>query len=232
MPIPYAGATFEHPPYGPYTCIMRIAEIFRSLQGESTFAGLPCTFIRTTGCNLRCSYCDTAYAFHGGRQMSVNEVLAEVAAMGTELVEMTGGEPLLQEESLGLMAALMAHGHTVLLETGGSLPIDAVPAGVHIILDIKTPFSGEADANCWENLAHLDTRGQVKVVIGDHRDFEWAIAVIREHRLIDRWPVLISPVHGTVAPADLAAWILASGLPLRLQLQLHKYVWDPERTGV
>ncbi|MGD2064335.1 MAG: radical SAM protein [Nitrospirota bacterium] len=211
---------------------MRITEIFHSLQGESTFAGLPCAFVRTTGCNLRCSYCDTAYAFHGGREMSVDDVLAEVAAMGTGLVEVTGGEPLLQPESIDLMAGLLARGHTVLLETGGSLSIDAVPAGVHVILDIKTPSSGEADANEWGNIARLDDRGQIKLVIGDRRDFDWSIEVIREHRLIDRWPVLLSPVHGAVAAADAAAWILASGLPFRLQLQLHKYVWDPARTGV
>jgi 7-carboxy-7-deazaguanine synthase len=211
---------------------MRITEIFRSLQGESTFAGLPCILVRTTGCNLRCGYCDTAYAFHGGSEMAVDEVLAEVVALGTRLVEVTGGEPLLQAESIDLMAALLARGHTVLLETGGSLPIDAVPAGVHVILDIKTPSSGEADANRWANLARLDDRGQIKLVIGDHHDFEWGIDVIRKHHLIERWPVLISPVHDVLSPEDTAAWILASGLPLRLQLQLHKYVWDPARTGV
>jgi 7-carboxy-7-deazaguanine synthase len=211
---------------------MRITEIFRSLQGESTFAGLPCTFVRTTGCNLRCGYCDTAYAFHGGREMSVADVLAEVAALGTRLVEVTGGEPLLQAESIDLMAALLAQGHTVLLETGGSLPIDTVPPGIHIILDIKTPSSGESDANRWANLDRLDDRGQIKLVIGDRCDFDWGMEVIRMHRLVDRWPVLISPVHDGLALEEVAAWILATGLPLRLQLQLHKYVWGPARTGV
>jgi 7-carboxy-7-deazaguanine synthase len=211
---------------------MRITEIFRSLQGESTFAGLPCTFVRTTGCNLRCGYCDTAYAFHGGREMSVADVLTEVVALGTPLVEVTGGEPLLQAESLDLMAALLGQGHTVLLETGGSLPIDPVPVGVHIILDIKTPSSREVQANRWANLARLDDRGQIKLVIGDRHDFDWGIDVIREHSVLDRWPVLISPVHDMLPLEEVASWILATGLPLRLQLQLHKYVWGPARTGV
>ena len=211
---------------------MRITEIFRSLQGESTFAGLPCAFVRTTGCNLRCGYCDTAYAFHGGREMTVADVLAEVMALGTRLVELTGGEPLLQAESFDLMAALLRRGHTVLLETGGSLPIDAVPAGVHVILDIKTPSSGEVESNRWANLDHLDDRGQIKLVIGDRLDFDWGLDVIRAHRLVKRWPVLISPVHDALPLEEVAGWILASGLPLRLQLQLHKYVWDPTRTGV
>jgi len=211
---------------------VRITEIFRSLQGESTFAGLPCTFVRTTGCNLRCRYCDTAYAFSGGREMSVDEVLTEVVALGTRLVEITGGEPLLQADSIDLMAALVARDYTVLLETGGSLPIDAVPAGVHVILDIKTPSSGEAEANLWGNLDRLDGHGEVKLVVGDRRDFDWGIDLVRRHHLSDRWPVLISPVHDTLPADEVAAWILESGLPLRLQLQLHKYVWDPARTGV
>ena len=211
---------------------MRITEIFRSLQGESTFAGLPCTFVRTTGCNLRCGYCDTAYAFTGGHEMSVAEVVAEVAALGTRVVEVTGGEPLLQGETHALLEALLAGGHTVLLETSGSLPIDAVPAGVHVILDIKTPSSGEADANLWANLDRLDDHGEVKLVVGDRDDFTWAVDVVCRHRLCDRWPVLISPVHDTLPAEEIAAWILESGLPLRLQLQLHKYVWGATRTGV
>lgn len=211
---------------------MRITEIFRSLQGESTFAGLPCTFVRTTGCNLRCGYCDTAYAFAGGSEMSLADITAQVAALGTRLVEVTGGEPLLQDETVPLMAMLLAHGHTVLLETGGSLPIDTVPGGVHVILDIKTPSSGEADANLWGNLDRLDEHGQIKLVVGDRQDFDWGVDLIRRHRLSDRWPVLISPVHDALAMDDVAAWILESGLPLRLQLQLHKYVWGPTRTGV
>jgi len=211
---------------------VRITEIFRSLQGESTFAGLPCTFVRTTGCNLRCGYCDTAYAFSGGSEMSLADITAQVAALGTRLVEVTGGEPLLQGETVPLMAMLLAHGHTVLLETGGSLPIDTVPAGVHVILDIKTPSSGEADANLWGNLDRLDERGEIKLVVGDRHDFDWGVDLIRRHRLSDRWPVLISPVHDVLAVDDVAAWILESGLPLRLQLQLHKYVWGPTRTGV
>lgn len=228
------GATprFEHHGRGPYTSPVRISEIFRSLQGESTFAGLPCTFVRTTGCNLRCRYCDTAYAFSGGSEMSVADITAQVATLGTRLVEVTGGEPLLQDETVALMTTLLAHGHTVLLETGGSLPIDAVPAGVHVILDIKTPSSGEAEANLWGNLDRLDAHGEVKLVVGDRRDFDWGIDLVRRHRLSERWPVLISPVHGTLAADEVAAWILESGLPLRLQLQLHKYVWDPARTGV
>lgn len=211
---------------------MRITEIFRSIQGESTFAGLPCAFVRATGCNLRCHYCDTAYAFSGGSEMAVAEIIAQVAALGTRLVEVTGGEPLLQAESIDLMAALLAHGYTVLLETGGSLAIDAVPAGVHVILDLKTPSSGEAGANRWQNLDHLDERGEIKLVVGDRHDFDWGIDAIHRYRLSDRWPVLISPVHDTITASEVAEWIVASGLPLRLQLQLHKYIWDPARTGV
>jgi 7-carboxy-7-deazaguanine synthase len=211
---------------------MRITEIFRSLQGESTFAGLPCTFVRTTGCNLRCRYCDTAYAFSGGNEMSVADIAARVAALGTRLVEVTGGEPLLQDETMELMATLQDHGHTVLLETSGSLPIDNVPPGVHVILDIKTPSSGEADANLWGNLDRLDERGEIKLVVGDRHDFDWGVDLVKRHRLSDRWPVLISPTHDALAADEVAAWILESGLPLRLQLQLHKYVWHPDRTGV
>ncbi|RMF87754.1 MAG: radical SAM protein [Nitrospirae bacterium] len=220
---------------------MRVTEIFRSLQGESTFQGLPCTFVRLTGCPLRCTYCDTTYAFTGGTEMALEEVVAEVARLahppgrrreaGPPLVEVTGGEPLAQPETPELLARLL-EGHRVLLETSNCLPIEAVPEGVHVILDLKTPGSGEVAANRWENLAHLDGRGEIKFVVTGRADFDWAVAVAEEHRLPGRWPLLVAPAYGRVAPAELAAWILESGLPLRLQLQLHKLLWGPDRRGV
>ena len=211
---------------------MRVTEIFTSIQGESTFAGLPCTFVRLTGCPLRCTYCDTAYAFTGGREMGLDAVVARVAAAGQPLVEVTGGEPLAQRETPALLARLLAAGHQVLLETSNALPIDAVPAGVHVILDLKGPGSGEVEANRWENLEDLDERGEIKLVITGRADFDWAVETIAGRRLAGRWPLLMAPAYPTLDPAELAAWILRAHLPVRLQLQLHKLIWGPERTGV
>ncbi|HBB41547.1 MAG: 7-carboxy-7-deazaguanine synthase QueE [Nitrospirae bacterium CG18_big_fil_WC_8_21_14_2_50_70_55] len=211
---------------------MRVTEIFTSIQGESTFAGLPCTFVRLTGCPLRCAYCDTAYAFAGGTEMAVDQVVAQVAAAGVALVEVTGGEPLAQRETPALLARLLAAGHSVLLETSNCLPINAVPEGVHVILDLKSPGSGEVAANRWENLELLDARGEIKFVLTGRADFDWAVATLEAHHLAGRWPLLFAPVFGALDPAELAAWILAARLPVRLQLQLHKLVWGPERTGV
>ncbi len=211
---------------------MRITEIFTSIQGESTFAGLPCTFVRLTGCPLRCGYCDTAYAFSGGTEMDVDEILARVAEARVDLVEVTGGEPLAQKETPALLAHLLATGYQVLLETSNALPIEPVPDGVHIILDLKSPGSGELSANRWENLELLDERGEIKFVLTDRADFDWAVETIAAHHLAGRWPLLLAPVFGALDPADLAAWIIEARLPARLQLQLHKLIWGPERTGV
>jgi len=211
---------------------MRITEIFSSIQGESTFAGLPCTFVRLTGCPLRCSYCDTAYAFGGGTEMDLDEILAQVADHGVPLVEVTGGEPLAQKETPALLSRLLAAGYQVLLETSNGLPIDAVPDGVHVILDLKSPGSGELAANRWENLDLLDARGEIKLVLTDRADFDWAVETIAAHHLASRWRLLMAPVFGALDPAELAAWILETHLPVRLQLQLHKLIWGAERTGV
>ncbi len=212
---------------------LRLTEIYRSIQGESTFAGAPCVFVRTTGCNLRCTWCDSAYTFSGGTWWTVDEVLAEVDRLGPGLVEVTGGEPLLHKPVLALMRRLLDAGRTVLLETSGSVSIAEVPAEVRKIVDLKAPASGEAEANLWENLAHLAPHDEVKIVIADRADYAWAREVIRERDLAARVAaVLLSPVHGTLDPAELVAWMLADALPARLNLQLHKLVWPGADRGV
>ncbi|MGH7546471.1 MAG: radical SAM protein [Gemmatimonadota bacterium] len=213
---------------------MRITEIFHSIQGESSFAGLPCVFVRTTGCNLRCVWCDTGYAFYGGREMTVQEIVAEVERLGggCRLVELTGGEPLLQKE-IGLLAqALLDRGYTVLCETGGSLDIqERLPGEVIKIVDVKCPGSGEARRNLWSNLEKLGPRDEVKFVVRDRADYEFALGVIRERGLGGR-PILLSPVWGELELKELAAWVLADGAPVRVQTQLHKHIWGPETVGV
>jgi 7-carboxy-7-deazaguanine synthase len=209
-----------------------VHEIYRSLQGESTFVGLPCIFVRLTACHLRCGYCDTPHAFAQGRAQSLDEIVTEVLDLGDQLVEITGGEPLLQDEVYPLMTRLADLGKAVLLETSGAVDTSLVDPRVHIILDLKTPGSGEVGANVWSNLSRLRPTDEVKFVLCDERDFEWAVNVVRTHRLIDRCPILFSPCFGQINPADLAAWILASGLPVRLQLQQHKIIWDPNTRGV
>lgn len=213
---------------------MRITEIFLSIQGESSYAGRPCVFVRTTGCNLRCVWCDTEYSFHGGRTMSVDEIVAEVRRVGgaCRLVELTGGEPLLQKE-IGILATrLLDGGYEVLCETGGSLPVDRLPAEVVKIVDVKCPGSGEAEANDWSNLARLDPgRDELKFVIADRSDYEWAAGVVRT-RDLGRFTVHFSPAFGRQDPTTLAEWILADGLPVRLNLQIHKFLWDPAARGV
>jgi 7-carboxy-7-deazaguanine synthase len=210
-----------------------VYEIYASIQGESTHAGRPCVFVRLAACDLRCRWCDTPYAFTGGTRSSVEEVVSAVEAFGIRLVELTGGEPLLQPEAIPLMAALVARGHDVLLETGGHLPVDEVPDEVVTILDVKCPGSGEAARMHWPNLDQLSTRDEVKFVILDRADFEYACDVVARHRLSDRVAaVLFSPVHGALDPADLAAWILDARTPARLQLQMHKTIWGAERRGV
>jgi 7-carboxy-7-deazaguanine synthase len=209
-----------------------IHEIYRSLQGESTFAGLPCVFVRLTACHLRCVYCDTPHAFHQGETLGLDEVVDRALELGDPLVEITGGEPLLQPEVYPLMTRLADAGKTVLLETSGAIDTSRVDPRVRIILDIKTPGSGEVEANVWKNLGRLQPTDEVKFVICDRADFDWAVGVVREHCLIDRCPVLFSASFGQVAPTDLAAWILESRLPIRLQLQQHKILWDPKARGV
>jgi 7-carboxy-7-deazaguanine synthase len=213
--------------------MLTVNEIFYSVQGESTHAGKPCVFVRLTACDLRCSWCDTPYAFHEGHKRTVEDVVTEVGRYGCRLVEITGGEPLLQDEVYPLMDALLDRGYTVLLETGGHRPIDQVPAAVVKVVDIKCPGSGEAEKNYWPNLDSLSTHDEVKFVIQDRRDYEFAREIIDRHRLSSRTAaVLLSPVHGRLDPQRLAEWMLADKLPGRLQLQLHKYIWTPETRGV
>jgi 7-carboxy-7-deazaguanine synthase len=236
---------------------MLISEIYRSLQGESTYAGLPCVFVRLTGCNLRCDWCDSEFSFYGGRKMSVEEVLAEVdqvqsptgnrqLATGNCLVEITGGEPMLQErEVVPLMERLIAAGYTVLLETSGERPLAAVPKEVVKIVDVKCPHSGEPDAFAMENLAALTPRDEVKFVLSDRADYEFARDFVREHEMAERvHAVLFSPAfkkeasgardisHCLLDPKQLAQWILADDVPARLSLQIHKLIWDPAAKGV
>jgi 7-carboxy-7-deazaguanine synthase len=213
--------------------MLTVNEIFYSIQGESTRAGQPCVFVRLTACDLRCTWCDTDYAFYEGRKRSLDEVLNEVEGHGCPLVEITGGEPLLQEDVYPLMDRLLAAGNTVLLETGGHRPIARVPRGVVKIVDVKCPGSGEAERNDWSNLEALDPHDEVKFVIRDRADYEFALDVVRRHDLATRCAaVLFSPVHGVLDPQTLSSWMLADRVPARLQLQLHKYIWPPGTRGV
>ena len=213
--------------------MLTVNEIFHSIQGESTLAGMPCVFVRLTACDLRCRWCDTPYAFHEGRKQSVDEVVAQVEAYGCPTVEITGGEPLLQADVIPLMTRLLARGYRVMVETGGHRSIAGVPAGVVRIVDIKCPGSGESDRNDWSNLALLTKLDQVKFVLADRTDYEFAREIITREHLADRCgAVLLSPVHGELALQPLAEWILADRLPVRLQVQLHKYIWDPQTRGV
>jgi 7-carboxy-7-deazaguanine synthase len=211
---------------------LTINEIFCSIQGESSYAGLPCVFIRLTYCNLRCVWCDTEYAFGEGRKMSLDEILHEVERYDCRLVEVTGGEPLAQDGVHELMTMLCDRGYEVLLETSGSISIAEVDSRVRRILDIKCPGSGMAKHNVWENIECLKPTDEVKFVVSNNEDFDWAAEVIRRYRLESRCPVLISPVFGDVQPVDVAQWIMESKLNVRLQMQLHKYIWEPETRGV
>ena len=210
-----------------------IHEIYASIQGESTFAGLPCVFVRTAVCDLRCSWCDTPHAFNQGERTSRSAVRDRVLAFGYPLVELTGGEPLLQPEVLPLMAELCDAGCTVLLETSGAHDVSAVDPRVHIIMDLKCPDSGESHRNRWENLDALKPTDQIKFVIASRRDWEWTAAAIREHHLDERFTCLVSTSFGDVQPVHLTEWLLAAGLHrVRMQLQLHKYIWNPKERGV
>jgi 7-carboxy-7-deazaguanine synthase len=210
------------------TASLTINEIYASIQGESTFAGRPCTFVRLTACDLRCTWCDTVYAFTEGRKQSVEAIMAEVRSLAVPLVELTGGEPLLQKNTIALMQQLLDEGYTVLIETGGHIPIGDVPSGVHRIVDVKCPGSGESGRMHWANLDLLTTADEVKFVIADRADYEYARDVLSTYDLAARCAAVhFSPAWAQVAPADLAAWILADRLPVRLQLQQHKYIWEP-----
>jgi len=213
--------------------MLTVNEIFHSIQGESTRAGDRCVFVRLTACDLRCSWCDTPYAFYEGRKMSVDDVLSAVESYGCPLVEITGGEPLLQEGVYELMDRLLAAGHTVLLETGGHRPIDRVPVSVVKIVDVKCPGSGEADRNCWSNLDRLAPHDEVKFVVLDRADYEFARDVVSRTQLSSRAAaILFSPVHDVLDPRTLSEWVIADRLPVRVQLQLHKLIWSPTTRGV
>jgi 7-carboxy-7-deazaguanine synthase len=209
-----------------------VNEIFHSIQGESRHAGRPCSFVRLAYCNLRCVWCDTAYAFDEGSAITVGEVVDRLAAIGTLYVLVTGGEPLAQPGVHDLIGALLEAGHEVAVETGGSLDIAPVDRRALIVLDLKPPGSGMADRNRWANLDVLKPGDEVKFVIADRVDYEWARGVLRERGLAQRHGVLLSPVHGTLHPRALAEWILEDRLPVRLQVQLHKYIWPPDQRGV
>jgi 7-carboxy-7-deazaguanine synthase len=221
-------APLAHKPAG----TLLIHEIYRSIQGESTFAGLPCVFVRTAVCDARCAWCDTPHAFTQGTVWRLDDIVAKVGSWQTPLVEITGGEPLVQPEVLPLMARLADLGLTVLLETSGAHDVSSVDRRVHIIMDLKCPDSGECAHNRWANLEVLKTTDQIKFVIASRADFDWTAGVIREHQLDRRFIVLVSGVFGAVAPLELTNWLLESGLEVRLQLQLHKYIWNPVARGV
>ena len=213
--------------------LVTINEIFYSVQGESTYAGRPCVFVRLTACDLRCSWCDTPYAFHEGTKRSVEDVVAEVERYDCSLVEVTGGEPLLQEDVYALMTGLLARGKTVLLETGGHRSTARVPDPVVTILDIKCPGSGEANRMDWANLSRLRPRDEVKFVINDRADYEYARNAIIRHQLAERVAAVhLSPVHGVLNPRTLSEWVLTDQLPVRVQLQIHKYIWPADMRGV
>jgi 7-carboxy-7-deazaguanine synthase len=213
--------------------VLTINEIFHSIQGESTHVGRPCVFVRLTACDLRCSWCDTPYAFHQGRKMEIEDVVAQVKAYDCAVVEVTGGEPLLQPDVYPLMQRLLDDGLTVMLETGGHRSIEQVPSGVIRIMDVKCPGSGESDRNDWANMRRLTASDEVKFVIKDRLDYEFARDVASRYGLVGQVrAVLFSPVHGTLDPKRLAEWILEDKLEVRLQLQAHKYIWDPATRGV
>ncbi len=211
---------------------MKLYEIYSSISGETQYAGLPCTLVRFAACDLRCSYCDTAHAFTGGQEVSLESIVADVAARAIPLVLLTGGEPMLQPELPRLADELLRRGFEVMVETGGHRDIATLPAGVVVILDVKTPSSGEAAKHHWPNLVRLGARDAVKFVIGNEADYEYAKTVLREHRLEGRCHVLLSPSFGVLEPSVLVGWMLRDRLVARLNLQLHKVVWPPETRGV
>ncbi len=213
------------------TSTLRLIETYLSIQGESTKAGLPCVFVRTAGCNLRCTWCDSTWTFTGGEHKSLDEIVEEVRDFGVNLVEVTGGEPLVHQESFELMTMLANEGFDVMVETSGSISIEEVDERVHIVMDLKAPDSGEEAANLWSNLDHLKHGDDVKIVLATRADYEWALAAMTEHNL-GRFNLLFSPVHGDLDPKDLAEWIIEDKVIVRMQLQMHKSIWPPEMRGV
>ena len=213
--------------------MLTVNEIFHSVQGESTHVGRPCVFVRLTACDLRCTWCDTPYAFTEGRKMTVEDVVSHVRDFGCAVVEVTGGEPLLQKDVYPLMQRLLEEGKTVMIETGGHIDAGGVPPGVIRVIDVKCPGSGESERNCWQNLDALRQTDEVKFVVKDRADYEYARDIVERRRLAGRCAaVLFSPVHGVLHPRQLTEWVLADRLPVRVQLQIHKYIWSPETRGV
>lgn len=211
---------------------MRVTEIFHSIQGESSFTGQPCVFIRLTGCPLRCTWCDTAYAFFGGHELSIEQILATVDSYDCRLVEVTGGEPLAQSDVFPLITKLCDRGYEVLIETSGAIDTAQVDTRAHIILDVKCPGSGMSDRMHWPNVTRLTMKDEAKFVLLDRSDYEWACDILARYELAKRCVVLMSPVFGSLDPRQLAEWVLADRLPVRLQLQLHKLIWTPDMRGV
>ncbi|MEZ4705245.1 MAG: radical SAM protein [Bdellovibrionota bacterium] len=212
---------------------LQITEIFHSLQGEATQAGRPTVFVRLTGCPLRCTYCDTEYAFHGGTSMSVEEVVERVTSYDCNLVEVTGGEPLSQPLAFELLRVLAEKGFELMLETSGALSIEQVHAKVKVIMDIKTPSSGESHRNLWDNIQHLQKeKDEIKFVVSDQKDLEYCDEIVRKHQLQEKATLLLSPNFGKIDHQKVASWILQSKIPYRMQLQMHKYIWDPQARGV
>jgi 7-carboxy-7-deazaguanine synthase len=212
--------------------MLKINEIFKSIQGESSHTGLPCVFVRLTGCNLRCTWCDTEYAFYEGKGMTVEDVVDTVDKCGISLVEITGGEPLMQKEAIPLMQTLLEKNYTVMLETGGALPVDEVPEQVIKIMDLKCPGSGEVSQNNYENLCHLTLRDEVKFVILDREDYDWSKKILSEYSVPQKAQVLFSPVYEKLDLKDLVQWVLEDNLPVRIQTQLHKVIWSKDAIGV
>jgi 7-carboxy-7-deazaguanine synthase len=212
---------------------LTVNEIYQSIQGESTWVGWPCVFVRLTFCNLRCNYCDTEYAFYEGKKRTLSEILDAVAAFHCPLVEITGGEPLLQKNVLPLMSMLCDSGYTVLLETSGAHDVSKVDRRVHRIMDLKTPGSGEVDKNLWSNIDHLTLRDEVKFVMGSREDYEWSRDKVQRYDLSSRCrAVLFSPIFGRIDPRQIVEWILADQLKVRFQIQMHKFIWSPTQRGV
>ncbi len=211
---------------------IQINEIYKSIQGESSYSGIPCIFIRFTYCNLRCSYCDTEYAFYEGKDMTIEEILEKVESLDCNLVEITGGEPLLQDGCIELIKNLEKRDHTVLLETGGALPINKVSSKTHIILDIKCPSSKMDDKNYWKNIKELKKTDEVKFVIGDKADYNWSKKIITKYDLTKKCSILMSPVYDKIKPRKIVEWILKDNLEVRFQLQIHKEIWDKNTIGV
>ena len=211
---------------------MRVTEIFHSIQGESSYVGQPCVFVRLTGCPLRCTWCDTEYAFYGGTEQSIEEILAKVDSYGCRLVEVTGGEPLAQSDAFPLISTLCDRGYQVLIETSGAIDVAPVDRRAHIILDVKCPGSGMADRMYWPNLDQLTMKDEAKFVLADRKDYDWACEIVAKHEFTSRCSVLMSPVFGSLEPRHLAEWVLADRLPVRFQLQLHKLIWAPDMRGV